>query len=89
MPDLSKALQEAPPELKRQVFEAFGLRIAYDKVDRRIEISVTISETVAKALENAKDLPEKVSSVAPRDIAGARFVPQSDAQVTQQYRLAA
>jgi len=39
------------------------------------EISATITETVAKALQNAEDLPEEVSSVAPRDIAGAGFEP--------------
>ena len=75
MPDLSRALREAPPALKRQVFEAFCLRIAYDKVGRRIEVSATISEAVAEALENERDLPKKVSSVALRDIAGAGFEP--------------
>jgi len=89
IPDLSRALHGAPTELKRQVFEAFCLRIAYDKVERRIEISATVSEAVAKALEKAEDLPEEVSSVAQRDIAGARLVPQSDARVLQQYRVAA
>jgi len=59
----------------RQILEAFGVRIAYDKVERRIEISATISEAVAKALEKAEDLPEEVSSVARRDIAGAGFEP--------------
>ncbi len=71
------------------MFEAFCLRIAYDKLERRIEISATITETVAKALQNAEDLPEEVSSVARKDIARARFVPQSDAQLRQQYRMAA
>ena len=75
IPNLTAALQQAPPEIKRQVFEAFGLRIAYDKAGRRIEISATVSEAIADALHNAKDLPEEVSSVAPRDIAGAGFEP--------------
>jgi site-specific DNA recombinase len=75
IPDLSQALYDAPRELKRQVFEAFGLRIAYDKVDRRIEVSATISEAIAQALQNARDLPGEVSSVAHRDIAGAGFEP--------------
>ncbi len=66
-----------------------GLRISYDKAGRRIEISATISEAVAEALHNAKDLPEEVSSVAQRDIAGARLVPRSDASIVQQYPLAA
>jgi len=89
IPDLSQALRDAPPALKRQVFEAFGLKVAYDKIEHRIEISATITEAVAKALQKAEDLPEEVSSVARRDIAGARFVPQSDARVLQSYRLAA
>jgi hypothetical protein len=38
-----------------------------------IEISATITEATAHALENAKDLPEEVSNVAQRDIAGAGF----------------
>jgi hypothetical protein len=42
--DLTKALAEASPEIQRQVFEAFDLRIAYGKVGRRIEISATVSD---------------------------------------------
>ena len=75
IPDLAAALQQAPTELKRQVFEAFGLQIVYDKPSRRIEISATITEAIADTLENAKDLPQEVSSVAQRDIAGAGFEP--------------
>jgi hypothetical protein len=71
------------------VFEAFCLQISYDKLNRRVEISATITEAIADALENAKDLPEEVSSVAQRDIAGARYVPPSDARIMQEYRLAA
>ena len=75
IPDLADALRQAPTELKRQVFEAFCLQITYDKPDRRIEISATITEAIADALQNAKDLPQEVSSVARRDIAGAGFEP--------------
>ena len=32
LPDLGQALREAPAAVKRQVFESFELRIAYDKV---------------------------------------------------------
>jgi hypothetical protein len=42
----------------------------HDKFNRRIEISATITEAIADALEHAKDLPEEVSNVAQRDIAG-------------------
>jgi hypothetical protein len=52
-------------------------------------ISATVSEAVAQAFENTKDLPEEVSRVTLRDIAGARFVPQSDARVVESMRLAA
>jgi hypothetical protein len=75
LPDLGQALRDAPPKLKRQVFEAFGLEIRFDKVERRIELSAAVSETVAKCLENAKDLPKQVRGVTPRDIAGAGFEP--------------
>jgi site-specific DNA recombinase len=75
LPDLGDALRNAPKQLKRQVFEAFCLEISYDKLNRRIEISATITEAIADALENARDLPQEVSSVAQRDIAGAGFEP--------------
>ena len=63
-----------PPEVKRQVFDAFGLQIVYDKPNRRIEISATISEAIAHALHNAEDLPQE-AFVAHTDIAGAGFEP--------------
>jgi site-specific DNA recombinase len=78
LPDLGAALRKAPPQLKRQVFDAFGLQITYDKLSRRIEISATITEAIARALENEKSLPKEALSnslVAPRDIAGAGFEP--------------
>jgi hypothetical protein len=75
--------------LKRQVFEAFCLEVCDDKLGQRIEVSATVSEAVAQAFENAKDLPQEVSRVTLRDIAGARFVPQSDSRVVESMRLAA
>jgi hypothetical protein len=66
-------LQQAPRAIKRQVFDALGLQITYGKLGRRIEISATISEATADALENAKNLPAEAldrSLVAPRDVAG-------------------
>ncbi|MHB8660138.1 MAG: recombinase family protein [Solirubrobacteraceae bacterium] len=75
IPDLTKALQDAPPALKRQIFDAFELRITYDRQDRRIGISATISDAVAKTLQNANDLPQEVANVTHRDIAGAGFEP--------------
>ena len=48
-------LYQAPDELKRQVLEAFGLQRVYDKPSRGIQISATITETIADNLENAKE----------------------------------
>jgi hypothetical protein len=50
------------------------LQILYDKAERRIEISATVSETVAAAFEKKEALPKEGSLVVLRDIAGARFV---------------
>ena len=74
MPDLSKALANAPPEIQRQVFQAFELQIAYDKAERRIEVSATVSQAIADAFENVKALQKEGSQVVVTDIAGARFV---------------
>jgi hypothetical protein len=75
VPDLTKRLREASPEVQRQVFEAFELQILYDKAERRIEISATVSEAIANAFENKKALPKEGSLVVLRDIAGAGFEP--------------
>ena len=72
--DLTKRLRQASPEVQRQVFEAFELQILYDKAERRIEITATVSEAVANAFEKKRALPKEGSLVVLRDIAGARFV---------------
>jgi hypothetical protein len=54
VPDLNKSLRKASPEVKRQVFESFDLQIAYDRVEHRVELTATVPEAVADALENAK-----------------------------------
>jgi hypothetical protein len=51
---------EAPPRVLHE--------ISNEKLNRRIEVSATITEGIADALENAKDLPEEVSNVGLRDI---------------------
>ncbi len=88
VPDLSKALAEATPEVQRQVFQAFDLQIAYDKVGRRIEISATVSEAVANAFEDTKALQKEGSAVVVRDIAGARFVSRYHPRIIERGRLA-
>ena len=75
IPDLTKALREAAPEVQRQVFEAFELQILYDKAERKIEISATVSEAIANAFQKQKALPKEGSLVVVRDIAGAGFEP--------------
>ena len=57
-------------ELKRRVFETFCLQVTYDKPNRRIQIAATITEAIAQALENERDLPQEVFSIAQRDIGG-------------------
>jgi hypothetical protein len=66
---------EAPPAVKRQVFESFDLRIAYDKAQHRVELTATVSEAVADAFENAKALQLEGSGVVVTDIAGVGFEP--------------
>jgi len=70
IPDLTQALRDAPVEVKRQTFEAFALRIGFDKAERRIEVSATVSEAVAQAFENTRALREGGLSVTVSDIAG-------------------
>jgi hypothetical protein len=43
-------------QIKRQVFESFDLQSAYDKAEERVELSATVSETVAEAFQNAETL---------------------------------
>jgi len=75
LPDLSESLRNASPQIKRQVFEAFDLQIAFDKREGRVEISATIAEDIAKALNNSEDLFAKGDSVTLTNIAGAGFEP--------------
>jgi hypothetical protein len=87
IPDLGEALRDAEPSVKRRVFTAFDLEIAYDKTQRRVELSATVSEAVADAFENAEALLAEGSDVVVRDIAGARFVSRYDARIVERARL--
>ncbi len=75
LPDLTKALRNATPAIKRQTFAAFDLKVAFDKTERRIEISATVSEAVASAFEDTKALQAEGFQVSTSDIAGAGFEP--------------
>ena len=57
IPDLTQLLRDAPPEIKRQVFDAFGLQVTYDKTTDRTQISAAITEALADALERDGGLP--------------------------------
>jgi hypothetical protein len=82
LPDLGHQLRNAPKEIQRQTFEAFGLKIAYNKAEGSIEISASITEAVASAFENTKGLRAEAFQavdgdllVTASDIAGAGFEP--------------
>jgi site-specific DNA recombinase len=53
LPDLSDALREAPDDTKRRLFDSFDVRLVYDKIEGRIEISATVTEAVAGLLVNS------------------------------------
>jgi hypothetical protein len=57
VPDLGEQLQNATPEVKREFFQAFELRVEFDKANGRIGISATVSETVAAAFEETTTGP--------------------------------
>jgi hypothetical protein len=75
VPDLSESLRTASTQVKRQVFEAFDLQSAVDRTEGRVEISATVSEEVARALNTKDPLAREGLAVVPKDIAGARFEP--------------
>ena len=83
VPDLSESLRTASTQIKRQVFKAFDLQIAYDKREGRVEISATVSEEFAKALDNSEAVFGEGSAVTLMNIAGARFVSQGDARIPE------
>ena len=58
IPDLTQLLRDAPAEIKRQVFDAFGLQVAYDKLTSSFQLSATITEAIAVALEHSPDIPD-------------------------------
>lgn len=59
IPDLTQQLCDATPEIKRLVFQAFELRVEFDKAQRHIALSATLTEAVARALENTRTLHSK------------------------------
>ncbi len=56
IPDLGHALRAAEPSLQRRVFEAFRLRILYDRTRGEATVSATVDEDVARALGGSTQL---------------------------------
>jgi hypothetical protein len=52
VPDLSERLRDADDATKRALFDAFDLRVVYDKASDRLSISATLTEAVAAMLRN-------------------------------------
>jgi hypothetical protein len=68
LPDLSKALKEADPELRRAVFEAFRLRVEIDRNSGLIRLKALVSSAFSRA--------GALSDIgATKAIAGAGFEP--------------
>lgn len=55
VPDLSKRLRNADDATKRALFDAFDLRVVYDKASHRLSISATLTKTVATMLRNGQE----------------------------------
>ncbi len=52
VPDLSELLRGADNATKRALFDAFDLRVIYNKASDRLSISATLTEAVAKMLSS-------------------------------------
>jgi hypothetical protein len=50
LPDLTERLRNADEATKRALFDAFNLRVVYDKASDRLSISATLTEAVAAML---------------------------------------
>jgi site-specific DNA recombinase len=71
IPDLTQLLRKAPRDTKRQLFDAFGIQIAYDKATNQFQISAIITEAIAEALQSpsreiARNLPPSSGGEGPR-----------------------
>jgi len=87
IPDLAQQLRDAPRDIQRQTYEAFDLRIDFDKAANILSVSASVTEAVAQAFEDTKALREGGLPVTVSDIAGARFVCGSDARLAASYTL--
>jgi len=70
IPNLAQQLRDAPRDIQRQTYEAFDLRIEFDKVANALSVSASVTEAVAQAFEDTKALQEGGLPVTVSDIAG-------------------
>jgi site-specific DNA recombinase len=71
LPNLTKPLAKADPELRRRVYEAFHLAVELDRNTPQIRLKALVSS----AFNTANDLDDFATEVANKDIAGAGFEP--------------
>ncbi len=71
LPDLSKPLAKADPELRRHVYDAFQLAIELDRNTPQVRLKALVSS----AFTTASDLDSLAGEVANGAIAGAGFEP--------------
>ncbi len=85
--DLRPALTSAGPEELADLFETFEVTAVYDKPNRTLELAATVTPELVPENEN----PDRATlgRSGKSSIAGARFVPPSDARILERYRLAA
>jgi hypothetical protein len=77
LPNLTKPLAKADPELRRRVYEAFHLSVELDRNTPQIRLKALLSS----AFSAANDLDDFASMVANQAIAGGRYGPISDQQL--------
>jgi hypothetical protein len=57
IPDLAEWLHDADNATKRALFDAFDLRVVYDKASDRLSISATLTDAVAAMLRSGLEPP--------------------------------
>jgi hypothetical protein len=75
VPDLSERLRDADDSTKRALFDAFDLRVVYDKTSDRLSISATLTEAVAYMLRTGP-LDNGVETLSQRALRGWDSNPQ-------------
>ena len=60
LPDLSDALRAAGPDVQREVFDAFGLRLEYDRTRGTARMSAAVDDALADVLAGATELTPSI-----------------------------